>query len=265
EMGEAVASFHHLNATASYQFVRAQRMHLCPGEHDRTFGDFAALGEQEVRDRLERGRLAGAVGPQQRNDLALGNLERDALEDEDDVVVDHLDIVDGQDRRRRRIRHDAARLRAFRGTRRRCRRLVHVAIGLSRHQLITRHPVVIFFSAAYLAAASLTIGAITESSELIQSDATFHFLPSQVWMRPTRVPSWSAQESLSGCSSPSKPSCLRRSAVRLRFSRPHLTCSPVNGFFPNFSWAVRIASTPSMALISPRTKRISPVSSHFAA
>jgi hypothetical protein len=59
----------------------------------------------------------------------------------------------------------------------------------ARHQFIITQPVVIFFSAAYFAAASLTMGAITESSAVIQSDAIFHFLPSQVWMRPVRVPS----------------------------------------------------------------------------
>ena len=50
-----------------------------------------------------------------------------------------------------------------------------------------------FFSAAYFAAASLTMGAIMESSAVIQSEAIFHFLPSQVWMRPVRAPSrWAA-------------------------------------------------------------------------
>jgi GAF domain-containing protein len=88
---------------------------------------------------------------------------------------------------------------------------------------------VIFFSAAYFAAASLTMSAIMESSAVIQPDTVFHFLPSQVWIRPERVPSWSAQDTLIGCSPFSNPSCLRRSAVRLRFSRPHLTRSPVKG------------------------------------
>src|SRR5262249_53972760 len=146
----------------------------------------------------------------------------------------------------------------------RLKRYFFKSSGVNRHQLVTRHPGVIFFSAAYLAAASLTIGAITESSDVIQSDARFHFLPSQVWIRPIRVPSSSAEETLIGCRSFSKPSCFSRSAVRLRFSRPHLTCSPVIGFLPNFSCAVRIASTPSMALIRPRTERISPVSAHCA-
>jgi len=37
-----------------------------------------------------------------------------------------------------------------------------------------------FFSAAYLAAASLTMGAITQSSLVYQSDVLFQCLPSQV-------------------------------------------------------------------------------------
>src|SRR5262249_39914725 len=116
-------------------------------------------------------------------------LKRHALEHEDDVIVDHFDIVDGEDRRSgwRRCDTIAGRVRAQR--RRRWRRLLQVAIGSDRHQLVTRHPGVSFFSAAYLAAVSFTMGAITESSDVIQSDVTFHFLPSQVWMRPVRVPS----------------------------------------------------------------------------
>src|SRR5262245_24381638 len=132
------------------------------------------------------------------------------------------------------------------------------------NQLVARHPGVIFFSAAYLAAASLTMGAITLSSDSYQSDVMLQFLPSQVWMRPVRAPSWSLHDTLIGLSAPSKPSCLMRSAERLRFSRPQRTCSPVSGFLPNFSCAVRIASSPSIASIRPRTYRISPVSSHFA-
>jgi hypothetical protein len=46
---------------------------------------------------------------------------------------------------------------------------------------------VIFFSAAYFAAVSLTNGPITLSSAVNQSDVIFQFLPSQVWMRPARA------------------------------------------------------------------------------
>jgi hypothetical protein len=48
------------------------------------------------------------------------------------------------------------------------------------HQFVIRQPVVIFFSSAYLAAASLIIGAITLSSLTYQSEVIFQFLPSQV-------------------------------------------------------------------------------------
>jgi hypothetical protein len=124
----------------------------------------------------------------------------------------------------------------------------HAGIGRWR-QFVIRQPTVIFFSAAYFAAASLTMGAIMESSAVIQSDAMFHFLPSQVWMRPVRVPSWSAQDTLIGCSSFSNPSWLRRSAVRSRFSSPHLTCSPVNGFLTtNRIWQAPLRRTAGVTL-----------------
>ena len=55
------------------------------------------------------------------------------------------------------------------------------------HQCVVMQPVVIVFSSAYFAAASLTIGAITLSSLVYQSDEIFHSFPSQVWMRPTRL------------------------------------------------------------------------------
>src|SRR6516164_4263624 len=253
EVREAMAPLHHLDASASHELVRGARMHLFAVEDDGAFGHFAALGGQKIGDRLERGRFAGAVRAQQRHDLALGNLERHPLEHEDDVIVDYFDIVDREDGRSAWRRSDTIGGRARAQRRRRWRRLLHIAIWMDRHQLVTRHPGVSFFSAAYFAAASLTMGAITLSSLVYQSDEIFQSLPSQVWMRPVRAPSWSSQDTLIGFSSFSKPSCLSRSADRLRFSRPQRTCSPVMGFLPNRSCAVRIASTPSMALINPRT------------
>src|SRR5262249_26780089 len=140
------------------------------------------------------------------------------------------------------------------GRRRRRRRLPDTARRVDRHDSqFVRQPVLSFLSVAYFAAVSFTMGAITESSDVYQSDVTCQFLPSQVWMRPVRAPSWSAHVTLIGLSTPSKPSCLMRSAERLRFSRPQRTCSPVIGLLPNRACAVRIASTPSMPLIRPRT------------
>ena len=86
------------------------------------------------------------------------------------------------------IEKDAAAPPRYVRRRRRCRRLLFGVVRAGRHQLV-RQPGAIFFSAAYLAAASLTIGAITLSSDSYQSEVIFQFLPSQVWMRPVRAPS----------------------------------------------------------------------------
>ncbi len=186
-MGEAVPPFHHLDAAAPHQLVGRARMHLAAVEDDRALGHLAALGRQQIGDRLQRGRLAGAVRAEQRHDLALGHVERHALEHEDDVVVDDLDVVDRRGSARRGRLTDGCRWRkaaALPPPPARCDRF-----GRDRHQLVAGSPAVIFFSAAYLAAASLTIGAITLSSLVYQSDVIFQFLPSQVWMRPVRAPS----------------------------------------------------------------------------
>ena len=63
---------------------------------DPALGHVAALGAQQVGDRLERGRLPGAVRAEQRDDLAFLHLQRHALQHEDHVVVDHLDAVHRQ-------------------------------------------------------------------------------------------------------------------------------------------------------------------------
>src|SRR6266403_459784 len=110
----------------------------------------------------------------------------------------------------------------------------------------------IFFSAAYFAETSSTSGSVMDWLAVYQSEMTFQPLPSHCCTRPSRAPSWSEQEILIGFNTPSKPSSLRRASEMLRFSRPQRTCSPVSGFLPNFSCALRIASTPSMAFTKPR-------------
>src|SRR5205814_4375872 len=96
----------------------------------------------------QRGGLAGSVGAEQRDDLALLHFQRHALQDQDDVVVDDLDIVD----RQIRARGD------------------HFSFEQSRGAMP--------FSLAYCAAEASTIGRTIDWSEAIQSVSTFHFLPS---------------------------------------------------------------------------------------
>ena len=75
------------------------------------------------------------------------------------------------------------------------------------------------------------------------------------------VPRWFSQLVLMGLRILPKPSSLRRSCVRFRFSRPQRTCSGVMYLpLPYFSWAVRMASTCSMAITMPRVCAMAPSS-----
>ena len=59
----------------------------------------AAIGRPgglPAEEAAEQRRLAGAVAAEQRDDAALGHLQRHALQHEDHVVVDHLDAVHRQ-------------------------------------------------------------------------------------------------------------------------------------------------------------------------
>jgi hypothetical protein len=68
-----------------------------PAKLDRPFGDLAPLGLEQVGDRLQRRRLAGAVGAEQGDDLAFRHRQRDPFEHQDHMVVDHLDVVHRKD------------------------------------------------------------------------------------------------------------------------------------------------------------------------
>ena len=70
----------------------------CAVEDDLAADDFAVLGLEQARDRLQRRRLAGAVGAEQRHDRALRHVEAEAAQHQDDLVVDHLDVADAEQR-----------------------------------------------------------------------------------------------------------------------------------------------------------------------
>jgi hypothetical protein len=74
--------------------VTIQSLDALAAKLDRALGDGAALAGEQVAHRAQRGRLAGAVAAEQRQDSALGHAQRHALQHEDHVVVDDLDAVD---------------------------------------------------------------------------------------------------------------------------------------------------------------------------
>src|SRR5256885_6301322 len=116
-----------------------------------------------------------------------------------------------------------------------------------------------FFSLAYLSAYSLTSGSTMDLSAWYQSETTFHLAPSHWAMRDQSVPRWLSQLVLTGRMILPKPSSLRRSCVRFRFSRPQRTCSEVMTLpLPYFSCAVRMASTCGMVITMLQVEAIRP-------
>ena len=112
-VGDDAAAFHHLKDAAADDLVGIDAVDARAVEQDFAADDFAVLGLEQARDRLQRRRLAGAVGAEQRHDRALGHLEAEAAQHQDDLVVDHLDVADAEQRGggwRRAVRDDRFRL-----------------------------------------------------------------------------------------------------------------------------------------------------------
>jgi hypothetical protein len=91
EVLEHAPALHHQRDPALHALGRAEPGDLGAVEPDRAARDRAALAGQQARDRLERGRLAGAVRAEQRDDLARGDRERQAAQHEERPVVDDVD------------------------------------------------------------------------------------------------------------------------------------------------------------------------------
>src|SRR2546430_1867442 len=56
----------------------------------------AVTGAQQTADRAEQGGLSGAVGPDEGDDLAAADLERDVVQRDDRAVAD-LEVGDGEE------------------------------------------------------------------------------------------------------------------------------------------------------------------------
>ena len=100
QMLEAMSAFHYLHHAELHQFPGRGLVDALAAKFDRSLGHVATLRSQQVRNCLERRRLARAIGTEQRNDRPFLHLQRNALEHQDHVVVDDLDVVDGEEGRR---------------------------------------------------------------------------------------------------------------------------------------------------------------------
>jgi hypothetical protein len=96
ERGEAMAALQHLHETQSDKFTWTCPEDVVARKANLSRGDAPALGLKKIRDRFERGRLAGAVGADQRDDLAAPNGHAHAVQGHDGVMIVRLDVFDGE-------------------------------------------------------------------------------------------------------------------------------------------------------------------------
>src|SRR5271165_3828039 len=96
EREEAVAALEHLDEAESCKFVRTCSQDVVPLKANRSRRDASALGLEEVRDSLERGRLAGAVRADKCDDLAAANSHAHPVQSDDRVLIGHPDAFDGE-------------------------------------------------------------------------------------------------------------------------------------------------------------------------
>ena len=87
-------AFHDLHHTALHQVGGRQIFNTLAAQLNGALGDRAALTLQQIGNGAQCGGLARTVAAEYGDDFALRHLQRDALEHEDHVVVDHLDAVD---------------------------------------------------------------------------------------------------------------------------------------------------------------------------
>ena len=97
QMLETVPAFHDLHHATLDQFVRAQRFNFIPVVDDRAFRHLATFGMQKIGNSLQGRRLTCPIGAQNCHNAALRHLKGNTLQDQNDVVVNHFDVVDGKE------------------------------------------------------------------------------------------------------------------------------------------------------------------------
>ena len=89
-------ALHHLDHAALHHGRGTELLDALAAQLDAALGDLAAFAGQQVEDRAQGRRLARTIAAQQGHDRALLDLQGNALQDQDHMVVDDLDAVDVQ-------------------------------------------------------------------------------------------------------------------------------------------------------------------------
>ena len=95
-LGEDSPPFHDLTDALRNDVGRVLVGDIFTVEVHRALGDVAFVHVVQPGDRPHRRGLARTIGTEQGNDLAVGNLEGDPAQNQDHVVVDEFEVLDGK-------------------------------------------------------------------------------------------------------------------------------------------------------------------------
>ena len=98
-VGDDAATLHYLDDAAADDLVGIDAVDALAFEDDIAAGDLAVFGLEQTGDRLQRRRLARAVSAKQCDNRPFRHLKAQPAQHQDDVVIDHLDIVHAEQRR----------------------------------------------------------------------------------------------------------------------------------------------------------------------
>ena len=94
QVGEDAPTLENLRDAGTHPLRRTEMADGLAVEAHRTLRDLARVDVEQPADGPQGGRLAGAVGAQERHDVAVRHLDGQAAQDEDHLVVDDLQVCD---------------------------------------------------------------------------------------------------------------------------------------------------------------------------
>ena len=98
ELTEDPSALHHLTDPGLDDLGRGEPTEILSVEGDPALGDPPAVDVEEPGHGSNHGGLTGPIGAQERDDGPFGDLEADPLEHENHVLVDNLEVLDGEHR-----------------------------------------------------------------------------------------------------------------------------------------------------------------------
>ena len=88
-----MASFHNLDNAAAHHFGGICLVNPFAAVRHHAFSHFATFRLKQIGNGFQSGRFARSVSAQKCSDTAFGDTQGYALKNQNNVVIDHLDIV----------------------------------------------------------------------------------------------------------------------------------------------------------------------------